>query len=65
MSDGKEYLIGERAGKITVGKIGKNITFKLWYSTSDEYTEPHQKISLFPEELDRLYEWWQKSLRKE
>jgi len=59
-----EEVLSERAGQLVIEKIGVHITLKLWFDTRDKYTEPHQRIPLFPEELDKLCTWWQKQKEK-
>lgn len=56
-----EYMLSERMGKLIIEKIGENITLKLWYETKFPNSEPHQRIPILPEELDKLCEWWKKA----
>ena len=56
-----EYVLSEKAGKLVIDQIGRNITLKLDYSPELKRPMPDQTIPIFPEELDKLCEWWQEA----
>lgn len=53
-----KHTLSERAGKLVIDRVGRNITLQLFYDTKEDYQEPHQQIPIFPDELDKLCEWW-------
>lgn len=52
-----EYLLGERAGRATAELHRSNmVTIRIYYMT--RAIKSDAEINLFPDEMDKLVDWW-------
>jgi len=56
----EEFVLGQETGKVTVllDKGGRQrIRIGVYYGEGGE--KPDERVYLYPEEMNRLVEWWQ------